>query len=79
VASKRPPSVKKDPVAQKRTQDEPSAYYERPPAAEKEPTMSDLLREIKNLKLHVEKLTKKVDEESAARKLLEVKIRSLEN
>jgi len=78
VASKRPPSVKKDPVAQTRTKDEPSAYYE-PPPAEKEPTMADLLREIKSLKLHVEKLTKKVDEESAARKLLEVKIRSLEN
>ncbi|CBY30464.1 unnamed protein product [Oikopleura dioica] len=78
VASKRPPSVKKDPVAQTRTKDEPSAYYE-PPPAEKEPTMVDLLREIKSLKLHVEKLTKKVDEESAARKLLEVKIRSLEN
>lgn len=78
MASKRPPSVKKDPVAQTRTKDEPSAYYE-PPPAEKEPTMADLLREIKSLKLHVEKLTKKVDEESAARKLLEVKIRSLEN
>jgi len=78
VASKRPLSVKKDPVAQTRTQDEPSAYYE-PPPSEKEPTMADLLREIKSLKIHVEKLTKKVDEESAARKLLEVKIRSLEN
>lgn len=53
-------------------------YYE-PPAQQEEPTMADLLREIKSLKMNVEKLSKRVDEESAARKLLEMKIRSLEN
>ena len=78
MASKRPPSVRKDPVAQVRVKEEPEMYCE-PPAQHEEPTMADLLREIKSLKMNVEKLSKRVDEESAARKLLEAKIRSLEN
>jgi len=43
-----------------------------------EPTLSDLLREIQSLKTHVQSLSRRLDEESNLRTMLEKKVNSLQ-